>query len=81
MATENAWRPRDLEPFQTIDAKSLGSNKRATTRCTGSDAPAQREARDRCLDIIGIYHLTLIIQRLILNLIECMFGINNFRIS
>jgi len=37
---------------------------------------AQREARNRQLDIIGIYHSTPTPVRFHLNLIECVLGIN-----
>lgn len=57
MATENAWSAETSEPFQIIDAKSLGSNKRSHyTIAPEVMLLAQREARDRQLDIIGIYH-------------------------
>lgn len=57
MATENTWSAETSEPFQIIDAKSLVSNKRSHyTIAPEVMLLAQREARNRQLDIIGIYH-------------------------
>jgi proteasome lid subunit RPN8/RPN11 len=58
MATENAWNPETAESFPTIDPTSeLGVTKRSHyTIAPESMLKAQREARDRQLAIIGIYH-------------------------
>lgn len=57
IATENTWSAEAAETFSAIGAIALGSNQRHHYAI----APeimlrAQRQARDRQLDIIGIYH-------------------------
>ena len=57
VATENAWSVQAAESFPAIDAIELGSNKRHHyTIAPEVMLRAQRQARDRQLDIIGIYH-------------------------
>lgn len=58
MLTENAWSAETAQSFQALDATA----QQVSTKCSHyTIAPAillkaQREARDRQLDIIGIYH-------------------------
>lgn len=57
MATENSWSAEAAETFSAIDAIDLGSNQRRHYAITPEVMlRAQRQARDRQLDIIGIYH-------------------------
>lgn len=58
LETENSWNEEAADSFATIDNKAKKSSSR---RNRFSIAPevmleAQKEARDRHLDIIGIYH-------------------------
>ena len=57
MPTENAWSAEAAESFQALDATELISTKRSHyTIAPEVMLKAQREARDRQLDIIGLYH-------------------------
>jgi len=57
MATENAWSTEASETFPAIDAIELDSTQHSHyTIAPEVMLSAQREARDRQLDIIGIYH-------------------------
>lgn len=56
MATENAWSPEAAESFH-IDDSAVGLTKRRHyTIAPQVMLLAQRQARDRQLEIIGIYH-------------------------
>lgn len=58
VATENAWKAETPESFLGIEAKiDVGAGKRNNyTIAPEIMVKVQREARDRQLDIIGIYH-------------------------
>lgn len=57
IATENAWSVQAAKSFSAVDAIEPGFNKRHHyTIAPEVMLKAQREARDRQLDIIGIYH-------------------------
>jgi proteasome lid subunit RPN8/RPN11 len=58
VATENAWSAEAVESLQKIDATlDSGTNKNSHyTIAPEVMLKAQREARDRQLDIIGVYH-------------------------
>jgi proteasome lid subunit RPN8/RPN11 len=57
MATENAWSAEASETFPAIDAIELDSTQHSHyTIAPEVMLGAQRKARDRQLDIIGIYH-------------------------
>jgi len=57
MATENAWSAEAAETFPAIDAIEPDSTQHSHyTIAPEVMLSAQREARDRQLDIIGIYH-------------------------
>lgn len=58
IATENVWSPTAAADFQAIDANlSLGTDKNTYyTIAPAVMLKVQREARDRQLDIIGVYH-------------------------
>jgi proteasome lid subunit RPN8/RPN11 len=58
VATENTWSAEAVESFQEIDATlDSGTNRNSHyTIAPEVILKAQREARDRQLDIIGIYH-------------------------
>ena len=58
MATENAWNAEAVESFSEIDANLNQSANQSSHYAIAPEVmlKAQREARDRGLDIIGIYH-------------------------
>ena len=58
IATENVWSPTAAADFQAIDPNlSLGTDKNTHYTITPEVMlKVQKEARDRQLDIIGIYH-------------------------
>lgn len=58
IATENAWSPEASESFQAIDAtpELVSTKRKHYTIAAEVMILAQRQARDRQLDIIGIYH-------------------------
>lgn len=56
--TENAWNAEAIDAFQTIEATAkLSETKRSNYAIAPTDMlKAQKQARDRSLTIIGIYH-------------------------
>lgn len=56
--TENAWDEETMKAFQAIEpGAKLGESKRGNYAIAPTDLlSAQKEARDRHLTIIGIYH-------------------------
>lgn len=58
IATENVWSPTTAADFQAIDVNlSLGTDKNTYYAIAPETMlKVQKEARDRQLDIIGIYH-------------------------
>lgn len=58
MATENAWSAEAAESFQEIDSTLDPGAKKNSHYTIAPEVmlKAQREARDRQLDIIGVYH-------------------------
>lgn len=58
VATQNAWSTSSVESFQAIDASlDAGANQNSHYTIAPEEMlRVQKQARDRQLDIIGIYH-------------------------